>query len=101
MVLQMANGIMDGMKQKLKIDAAGRIVIPLPVREHFHLAAGALLDLQVEEGMIILRPREQAETLIEGRGGLLAHDGEPTGDLLNAIESVRIRRDRDNLGPAR
>jgi AbrB family looped-hinge helix DNA binding protein len=97
----MVNGIVDGMKQRLKIDAAGRIVIPLPVREHFHLAAGALLDLQVEEGKIILRPREQAEPLIEGKGGLLAHDGEPTGDLLNAVESARMRRDRHNLGPAR
>jgi hypothetical protein len=51
--------------------------------------------------MIILLPREHAE-LVEGSGELLAHDGEPTGDLLDVAESVRMRRDRDNLvwGPS-
>jgi AbrB family looped-hinge helix DNA binding protein len=95
----MANGIFHGMK-KLKIDRAGRIVVPNSVRKHFHLAAGALLEIEIGENAIILRPPGNEPTLVE-EGGLLVHQGEPSGDLLGAVETARTRRDRDTAGPMR
>jgi AbrB family looped-hinge helix DNA binding protein len=90
----MANGSHVGMNKKLKVDAAGRIVLPQPVRKQFHLDAGALLALEVGRDAIILRPQAHAATLVEEKG-LLVHEGEPTGDLLGAVEDARKRRDRD------
>jgi AbrB family looped-hinge helix DNA binding protein len=96
----MANGIFNGMKKSLKVDAAGRVVLPQPVRRHFHLEAGAMLDLEVNQETIILRPRSRAAALVE-EDGLLVHDGEPSGELLGVVEAVRRRRDRDTAGPVR
>ena len=95
----MVNGNLNGMK-KIQIDAAGRIVLPRPVRQHFHLEAGALLELEVAEDAIILRPEKHQESLVEERG-LLVHEGEPSGDLLSIVQAVRERRDRDAAGPLR
>jgi AbrB family looped-hinge helix DNA binding protein len=95
----MVNGRFYGMK-KISIDVAGRIVLPRPVRQHFHLEAGALLEIEVGENAIILRPQKHQQSLVEERG-LLVHEGEPSGDLLSIVEAVRNRRDRDIAGPLR
>jgi len=86
--------------KKIQIDAAGRIVLPRPVRQHFHLEAGELLEVEVVEDGIILRPQKHQESLVEDRG-LLVHQGEPTGDLLGIVDAVRDRRNRDVAGPLR
>jgi AbrB family looped-hinge helix DNA binding protein len=87
-----------GMKTRLTIDAAGRVVLPQPVRKQFHLTRGSLLDIEIERDAIILRPRSHEATLVEEKG-LLVHEGEPTGDLLFAVEVARRQRDRDLSGP--
>jgi AbrB family looped-hinge helix DNA binding protein len=94
----MADGIHDGMNTRLKVDAAGRIVLPKPLRRHFRLEPGDLLGLEVTEDAIILRPEAHAATLVE-ENGLLVHEGEPRGDLLRAVETAREGRDRDTAGP--
>ena len=81
------------MKNVLSIDAAGRIVLPQPIREHFHLGRGSKLEIQVGADGILLRPQQYPTSLAEEHG-LLVHEGEPTGDLLHAVEAVRERRNR-------
>jgi AbrB family looped-hinge helix DNA binding protein len=94
----MANGSNDGMNARIRIDSAGRIVLPQPVRKQFHLEPGAMLALEVARDAIILRPQSHEATLVEEEG-LLVHEGEPSGDLLSAVEAVRKRRDRDVASP--
>ena len=72
------------MRKLLKVDAAGRILLPQPLRKRFHLTPGSQL--------IRLRPQTPAPSLRE-EDGLLLHEGEPTGDLLHAVEEARARRD--------
>ena len=90
----MANGNNNGMRTQLRLDPAGRIVLPQAVREHFHLERGAVLELEVEQDTIILRPRVHEATLVEEKG-LLVHEGEPSSDLLSALDTARRNRDRD------
>ena len=85
------------MKSVLSIDAAGRIVLPQPVRKHFHLGRGSKLEMEVRPGGILLRPQQYPASLAEEHG-LLVHEGEPTGDLLLAVETVRERRNRQVSG---
>jgi len=88
------------MKTNLMVDAAGRVVLPQPVRRQFHLMRGSVVDLEVEMEAIVLRPRIRRPTLVE-EDGLLVHEGEPVGDLLNATEDDRLRRDHEVAGPLR
>lgn len=85
------------MRRVLSIDAAGRIVLPQPVRKHFHLRRGSKLEMQVGPDGILLRPQQDPTSLAEEHG-LLVHEGEPTGDLLLAVEAVRERRNRQVSG---
>ena len=87
-------GILIAMKKLLTVDAAGRVVLPQPVRRRFHLQRGSQLEIQVEPDGIRLRPKAPAPSLSD-EDGLLVHEGEPTGDLLAAVEEARIRRDHE------
>ena len=80
------------MKKLLKVDSAGRVVLPQPLRKRFHLTPGSQLEIEVEPDGIRLRPQAPAPSLSE-EDGLLLHEGEPTGDLLHAVEEARARRD--------
>ena len=95
-------GIVNGMKTKseLTIDGAGRIVLPQPVRFQFHLTPGSTLDMDIQPEAIVLRPHTRQAGLSE-EGGLLVHDGTPTGDLLHAVEDSRRQRDVQVAGQRR
>ena len=80
------------MRKLLKVDAAGRVVLPQPVRKRFHLTPGSRLEIDVEPDGIRLRPTTPAPSLTD-EDGLLVHEGEPTGDLLHAVEEARALRD--------
>ena len=80
------------MKKLLRVDSAGRVVLPQPLRKRFHLTPGSQLEVEVEPDGIRLRPRALAPSLSE-EDGLLLHEGEPTGDLLHAVEEARALRD--------
>ena len=90
----------NGMKTKLTIDAAGRVVLPQPVRRQFHLMRGSTVELRVEADAIVLRPQAVGPTLVE-ESGLLVHEGVPAGDLVSAVEEARDRRDREVAGGLR
>lgn len=51
---------MDDMTMTVRVDGAGRIVLPAAVRERFHWTAGSTLSLQVTEAGISLMDREAA-----------------------------------------
>ncbi|MBI2192639.1 MAG: AbrB/MazE/SpoVT family DNA-binding domain-containing protein [Planctomycetes bacterium] len=82
------------MKKTISIDAAGRLVIPLPVRKQFQLVRGSVLELEIRSDGIVLRPQSRPLGLVE-QDGLLVHHGESSGDLLGAIEMAREQRNTD------
>ena len=83
----------------LKIDKAGRIVVPKPVRERLGLHTG--MDLEVSEGPggILIRAPERQPSLVR-KGHFLVHTGElPAGyDILKAIDEDREERMRKVWG---
>ena len=89
--------IIDGMKTILSVDKAGRIVLPQQVRRQFNLSPGDKLDLEVTPDGIFLRARSRRGDLVE-ENGLLVHEGEAAGDLVQAIELARAGRDADLSG---
>jgi AbrB family looped-hinge helix DNA binding protein len=93
----MANGKLTAMKDVLTIDAAGRIVLPKPVRRHFRLGRGSKLRLRIGSDGILLVPQQYPPPLTQ-EGGLLVHEGEPMGDLVLAVEAVRDQRNRQVSG---
>ena len=88
------------MKTELTLDAAGRIVLPQPVRRQFHLTRGSVMELEVGTEAILLRPHARQPTLVE-ENGLLVHEGKVEGDLSNAVDESRRRRDRELAGVSR
>ena len=88
---KMAYAIINGMT--LKIDKAGRIVVPKPIRARLGLQPGMSLEvLERPEGLMI-RPAERRPNLVR-EGVLLVHTGKlpPGYDLTEAIEQEREAR---------
>lgn len=88
------------MKTEIGIDKAGRVVLPQAVRNQFHLVAGDRLSLKVLPDGILLQAQPREAHLVE-ENGLLVHEGDPTGDLINAVELSRSSRDAHILGSGR
>ena len=76
-----------------KIDGAGRLVVPKPLRERLGLRAGT--DVEIQEGPegILIR-RAEREPLLVQEGQLLVHTGKlPAGyDISKAIDEEREAR---------
>lgn len=85
------------MVSSIRVDKAGRVVLPQQVRRQFNLLPGDELDLEVRPNGIFLRSRSRRADLVE-ENGLLVHEGEPVGDLMQAVELSRAGRDADLLG---
>jgi AbrB family looped-hinge helix DNA binding protein len=79
----------------VKIDGAGRIVLPKRVRERFALHAGAKLDLEERPEGLVLRPTEQSPSMVH-RDGIWVHLGKvPSGFRWNSlVDDVRALRRR-------
>ena len=54
--------------QNVKIDNAGRIVLPKPVRERFQLRAGTNLELEKRSEGLVLRPTGQRPSIVQKKG---------------------------------
>lgn len=76
------------------LDRFGRIVIPKRVREEFGLDPGTVLEIEGDEGRIVLSPRRDEPDLVR-EDGVLVFTGEAVGDLESAVEALRHRRSRD------
>ncbi len=92
---------MASMNAKLKVDKAGRIVLPKPVREKLQLAPGDELELESQDDRITLRPLRGTAQLRKKRGVWVFHSGEPLSaeTVEETLDQVRRERDDRNLGP--
>jgi AbrB family looped-hinge helix DNA binding protein len=83
----------------LTIDAAGRVVIPKPLRDKLGLRAGSTLEVVETPEGVTLKPADQ-KSYMEKRGGFWVYTGEvPAGfDVVQAIQEEREAQDRKNLG---
>jgi AbrB family looped-hinge helix DNA binding protein len=83
----------------LKIDKAGRVILPKPVRDRLGLQAGSDLEIEETAEGIVLRPAERRPSMIK-KGSFWVHTGEiPAGyDILKAIEEDREERNRKAWG---
>jgi AbrB family looped-hinge helix DNA binding protein len=92
--LSMPYAIINGMT--LKIDKAGRIILPKPVRERFQLREGSELALEVRADGLTLRPVEQRPSMVQ-EDGILVHLGKaPRGfDWDTIVDQIRDERIKD------
>ena len=85
------------MVTKLTIDKAGRVVIPKPLREELHLAAGDSLQLESAGGAITLRPLHETAPLQKENGFWVYRTGRSLKDIsiTDWIDKSRVERSRD------
>lgn len=89
----MLNGMSNA---KLRIDAAGRIVLPKPVRDRFRLRTGAQLELVLLGDHLRLTPVGLGPALAKVDGWWV-HQGEPEAgaELEQAVDRHRRERIED------
>jgi AbrB family looped-hinge helix DNA binding protein len=80
----------------LRIDGAGRVVLPKPIRDRFGMKAGSDLEIEETPEGVMLRPVQRQPSLVK-RNGLLVHRGKlPKGfDWNRLIENEREDRARE------
>ena len=97
LTLRMVHAIINGMT--VKIDKAGRIVLPKPVRERFHLREGSELEIEERSDGLTLRPVEQQPSMVR-KDGIWVHLGKVPRDFDwdVAVEAIREERIKDTSG---
>ena len=77
----------------LKIDKAGRVILPKQVRDRLGLHAGSDLEIQETQEGVVLKPAGRRPSLVR-KGSFWVHTGEiPAGyDILKAIHEDREQR---------
>ena len=83
---------------QVKIDKAGRVILPKAVRDSHGLTGGTLLDLDSTEDTIVLR-RVPEKPLVRMKDGVLVVSAEPVGDIEDAVARERDTRSEAILGP--
>ena len=88
----MAFGKMNGMK--VTIDAAGRIVVPKPLRDRYRLREGSTLEIEEGASSFVLRPLTQSPAIVL-RDELLVYIGEVPrsvrqADLVDDLREARL-----------
>ena len=93
----MPHAILNAMD--VKIDKAGRIVLPKPVRERFQLRAGTSLELEERPEGLVLRPIGQRPSMVQ-KNGVWVHLGKaPQGfDWGRIVDDARDERIKDVAG---
>jgi AbrB family looped-hinge helix DNA binding protein len=83
----------------LKIDKAGRVILPKPVRDRLGLHAGSDLEIQETPDGVVLRPADRKPSMVK-KGSFWVHTGElpPGYDILKAIDDDREERTRKAWG---
>jgi AbrB family looped-hinge helix DNA binding protein len=77
----------------LKIDKAGRVILPKPVRDRLGLHAGSDLEIEETPDGVVLRPADRRPSMVK-KGSFWVHTGElpPGYDMLKAIDDDREER---------
>jgi AbrB family looped-hinge helix DNA binding protein len=88
------------MTNRLVIDKAGRVVIPKPLREEFHLEPGDTLEMERSGEQITLRPVRGTGSLTKEHGVWVFHSGQPLSPSAtdSMLGLLREERDLANLG---
>ena len=83
----------------LKIDKAGRVVLPKPMRDRLGLHEGSDLEVQETTEGITLKPAERRPSMVK-KQGLWVHTGKlpPGFDIVQAIREDREDRIRKLAG---
>ena len=83
----------------LKIDKAGRVILPKTLRDRLGLHAGSDLDVRETTDGLVLKPVVSKPSLIR-KGRFLVHSGEPPHgyDFTTAIDADRDARARKVWG---
>lgn len=83
----------------LKIDKAGRVILPKSVRDRLGLRAGTELEMQETAEGIVLKPGVSRPSMIK-KHGLWVHTGKvpPGFDIVQAIRDDREERIRKLAG---
>lgn len=98
MPVAMAYGIIDGME--LKIDRAGRIVVPKRLRERLGFNADTRIQaLERPDGVLLMRVQQRPSMIKVD--GLWVHQGnaEPGANWGRVLEDVREERIESLLNP--
>ena len=84
---------------KTTIDAAGRVVVPKPLRDRLSLAAGSEIEIELVGDGIVLRPAS-AESAIVAEDGVLVHrGGTPVAlDVVAFLRGARASRIAPSAG---
>src|SRR5271154_2765466 len=84
----------------LKIDKAGRVVLPKPIRDRLGLRAGSDLEIEETPDGVTLKPSAHHPSMVK-KQGLWVHTGKvPAGfDIVEAIRDEREERIRKLAGP--
>jgi AbrB family looped-hinge helix DNA binding protein len=96
---------LNGMKDLVPIDKAGRVVLPKEVREQLALNPGDLLKVSIQGNELTLRPQKGKAGLVKRGRALVFSVG--TNDVLSPevvdalIEQGRAERDLHVMGPVR
>ena len=75
------------------IDAAGRLVVPKPIREQAGIAPGDTLTVSYSDGRIEIEPAPRAVRIEERNGFRIA---EPTGSF-ETLHEETVRRTREEV----
>ena len=83
----------------LKMDKAGRVILPKPLRDRLGLHEGSDLEMTETPEGVILKPTEQQPSMIK-KQGLWVHTGNlpPKFDIVKAIRDDREDRIRKLAG---
>ena len=83
----------------LKVDKAGRVILPKPIRDRLGLKPGSDLEIRETPEGIVLQRAERRPSLVK-KGSFLVHTGElpPGYDILKAIDEDREERMRQAWG---
>ena len=88
------------MSTRLTIDAAGRVVIPKPLRDELDLAPGDTLELETAGESLTLRPTRGTAPLAREKGVWVFRTGHPLSSSLtdDILDRVRTERDHHHFG---
>ena len=80
----------------IRIDKAGRIVLPKPMRDRLGLKAGAQLEICEGQDGVLLKPVASTSSLVK-RNGRWVYTGKPPKDVNweRLVEEDRELRDRE------
>ena len=88
---------------RVTLDAAGRIVLPKPVRDQLRLAPGDSFDLVIQGDDLTLRPRRTSTPLHKERGVWVFRTGAPltAAETEDTLRKIRAQRQQQASGLTR